>query len=41
VIYLGGVNLTGPLTVLLGYAAGGTLLMLAAAAWRQHRQAAA
>ena len=27
VIYLGGVNLTGPLTVLLGYAAGGTLLI--------------
>jgi hypothetical protein len=38
VIYLGGVNLTGPLTVLLGYTAGGTLLVLAAAAWRQHRR---
>jgi hypothetical protein len=32
VIYLGGVNLTGPLSVLLGYAAGGALLMLACAA---------
>ena len=37
VIYLGGVNLTGPLTVLAGYAAGGALVMLAAAAWCQHR----
>jgi hypothetical protein len=37
VIYLGGVNLTGPLSVLAGYAAGGTLVMLAAAAWRQFR----
>jgi hypothetical protein len=35
------VNLTGPLTVLLGYAAGGALLVLAGAAWRQHRLAAA
>jgi hypothetical protein len=41
VIYLGGVNLTGPLTVLLGYAAGGALLMLAGAAWQQRRVAAA
>jgi hypothetical protein len=40
VIYLGGVNLTGPLTVLLGYAAGGALVVLAGAAWRQHRQGA-
>ena len=40
VIYLGGVNLTGPLTVLLGYAAGGTLLVLASAAWRQRRRSA-
>jgi len=39
VIYLGGVNLTGPLTVLLGYAAGGTLLVLASAAWRQRGRA--
>jgi hypothetical protein len=29
VIYLGGVNLTGLLTVLAGYAAGGTPVMLA------------
>jgi len=40
VIYLGGVNLTGPLTVLLGYAAGGALVVLAGAAWRQHRRGA-
>ena len=40
VIYLGGVNLTGPLTVLLGYAAGGALVILAGAAWRQHRRGA-
>ena len=33
-IYLGGTNLTGPLTVLAAYAAVGTLLMLTAAAWR-------
>jgi hypothetical protein len=39
VIYLGGVNLTQPLTVLLSYAAAGTLLVLAAAAWRQRRSA--
>ena len=39
-IYLGGVNLTGPLTVLLGYAAGGALLVLASTAWRQHRRTA-
>jgi hypothetical protein len=37
IIYLGGVNLTGPLTVLA--VAAGTLLVLAAAAWRQHRPA--
>ncbi len=37
VIYLGGTNLTGPLTVLAAYAAAGTLLTLAATAWRQHR----
>jgi hypothetical protein len=40
VIYLGGVNLTGPLSVLLGYAAGGALLVLASTAWRQHRRTA-
>jgi hypothetical protein len=40
VIYLGGVNLTGPLTVLASYAAAGTLLMLATTAWRQRRSAA-
>ena len=40
VIYLGGVNLTGPLSVLLGYAAGGALLVLAAAAWRKRRRTA-
>ena len=40
VIYLGGVNLTGPLTVLIGYAVAGTLLMLASTAWRQRRAAA-
>jgi NAD(P)-dependent dehydrogenase (short-subunit alcohol dehydrogenase family) len=39
ILYLGGVNLTGPLTVLAVYAAAGTLLVLAAAAWRQHRPA--
>jgi hypothetical protein len=39
VIYLGGANLTGPLTVLATYAAAGTLLTLAAAAWWQHRPA--
>ena len=37
VIYLGGVNLTRPLTVLLAYAVAGTLLVLASAAWRQRR----
>jgi hypothetical protein len=41
VIYLGGVNLTWPLTVLFGYVAGGMLLTLASAAWRQRRLAAA
>jgi hypothetical protein len=39
VIYLGGSNLTGPLTVLAAYAAAGTLLTLAAAASRQRRPA--
>jgi hypothetical protein len=39
ILYLGGVNLTGPLTVLAVYAAAGTLLVLAAAAWREHRPA--
>jgi hypothetical protein len=34
VIYLGGVNLTGPLTVLVTYAAAGTLLVVASAALR-------
>jgi hypothetical protein len=37
VIYLGGANITGPLTVLAVYAAAGTLLTLAATAWRHHR----
>ena len=37
IIYLGGVNLTGPLTVLAIYAAAGTLLVLAVAARRQRR----
>ena len=37
VIYLGGANITGPLTVLAVYAAVGTLLTLAAIAWRHHR----
>jgi len=37
VIYLGGANITGPLTVLATYAAAGTLVTLAAAAWRHHR----
>jgi hypothetical protein len=37
VIYLGGANITGPLTVLAVYAAAGTLLTLAAPAWRRHR----
>jgi hypothetical protein len=40
VIYLGGSNLTGPLTALATCAAAGTLLMLAATAWRHHRAAA-
>jgi hypothetical protein len=39
VIYLGGANLTGPLTVLAVYAAAGTLLALAVAAWPRHRPA--
>jgi hypothetical protein len=38
VIYLGGANITSPLTVLAVYAAAGTLLMPAAAARRQHRR---
>jgi hypothetical protein len=37
VIYLGGVNLTGPLTVLAVWAAAGTLLALAGTAWRHRR----
>jgi len=40
VIYLGGANITGPLTVLAVYAAAGTLLTLAATAWSQRRPAA-
>jgi hypothetical protein len=39
VVYLGGVNLTGPLAVLATYAAAGTLLTLAATAWRRQRPA--
>jgi hypothetical protein len=39
VVYLGGANLTGPLTVLATYAAAGTLLALAATARRRHRPA--
>jgi len=39
VVYLGGANLTGPLAVLATYAAAGTLLTLAATAWRCHRSA--
>jgi hypothetical protein len=39
VVYLGGANLTGPLAVLAIYAAAGTLLTLAATAWRRHRPA--
>jgi hypothetical protein len=39
VIYLGGANITGPLTVLAIYAAAGTLLTLAATA-RWHRRSA-
>jgi hypothetical protein len=39
IIYLGGVNLTGPLAVLAVYAAAGTLLVLVTAAWRQRRPA--
>jgi hypothetical protein len=39
VIYLGGVNLTGPLAVLATYAAAGTLLVLASAVWRHRRPA--
>jgi hypothetical protein len=41
VIYLGGTNLTGPLTVLAVYAAAGTLLTLATAAWWPHRPTSA
>jgi hypothetical protein len=37
VVYLGGADLTGPLAVLAMYAAAGTLLTLAATAWRRHR----
>jgi hypothetical protein len=39
VVYLGGTNLAGPLAVLGTYAAAGTLLTLAATAWRRHRPA--
>jgi hypothetical protein len=39
VVYLGGVNLTGPLAVLATYAAAGTLVTLAATAWHRHRPA--
>ena len=39
VVYLGGANLAGPLTVLATYAAAGTLLALAATAWRRRRPA--
>jgi hypothetical protein len=39
VVYLGGANLTGPLAVLAAYAAAGTLLTLAATAWRRPRPA--
>jgi hypothetical protein len=37
ILYLGGTKLTGPLTVLAVYAAVGTLVTLADAAWRHHR----
>jgi hypothetical protein len=37
VIYLGGTNIAGPLTVLAVYAAAGTALTLAVVAWRGHR----
>jgi hypothetical protein len=40
VIYLGGVNLTGPLTVLAIYVVAGALLVLASTAWRQRRATA-
>ena len=40
VVYLGGANLTGPLTVLAGYAAGGALLAVGSAAWRARRRPA-
>jgi hypothetical protein len=40
VIYLGGVNLTRPLTVLAIYAAAGILLSLAGVAWQQRRHGA-
>ena len=39
VVYLGGADLAGPLTVLATYAAAGTLLTLTASAWRSHRPA--
>jgi hypothetical protein len=39
VLYLGGTNLTGPLTVLATYAAAGTMVMVGVAAWRHHRPA--
>jgi hypothetical protein len=39
VIYLGGVNLTRPLIVLISYAVAGSLLVLASATWRKRRAA--
>ncbi|MGH3211573.1 MAG: hypothetical protein ACRDNO_27830 [Trebonia sp.] len=39
VVYLGGANLTGPLTVLATYAAAGSLLTLAGTAWHRRRAA--
>jgi hypothetical protein len=39
ILYLGGTNLTGPLTVLAVYAAAGSLLTLAVTARQQHRPA--
>jgi hypothetical protein len=41
VVYLGGANLTGPLAVLAAYAAAGTLLTVAATAWRRRLAARA
>lgn len=39
VVYLGGANLTGPLTVLATYAAAGALLIVGAPAWHGRRRA--